>query len=105
MGSDTFAKAGGSPATIYSQVSDLHTCMAGQIHYQRFEIPLILHKPLTSFHLPNPPIMEGRAAQRAPRFCPAPLLLFGSISKCGLGNIRGVTDHKTDRVTVQISKK
>lgn len=62
--SDTLANEAGPPAAIYSKASDLHTCMARQLHYQSFDIPVILHKTLTSFHLPNPPFVETRAVQR-----------------------------------------
>lgn len=62
--SDTMANEAGPPVAIYSKVSDLHTCMARQIYYQRFDIPMILHRTLTSFHLNYPPYVKTRAAQR-----------------------------------------
>lgn len=58
------ANEAGPPVAIYSKVSDLRTCMARQIHYQRFDIPMILHRTLTSFHLNHPPYVETSAAQR-----------------------------------------
>ncbi len=62
--SDTMANEAGPPVAIYSKVSDLRTCMARQIHNQRFDIPVNLHRTLTSFHLNYPPYVETRAAQR-----------------------------------------
>ena len=57
------ANEAGPPVAIYSEVSDLRTCMARQIHYQPFDIPVILHRTLTSFHLNYPPYVETRAPQ------------------------------------------
>lgn len=62
--SDTLANEASPPVAIYSEASDLHTCMAGQIHYQHFDIPMILHKSLTSFHLLYPPFIETNATHR-----------------------------------------
>lgn len=53
------ANEAGPPLAIYSEVSDLRTCTARQIHYQQhFDIPVILHRTLTSFHLNYPPYVS-----------------------------------------------
>lgn len=62
--SDTLANEAGPPVAIYRRFSDLHTCMARQIHYQRTGIPAILHRSQASFHPPNPPVVGTCAAQR-----------------------------------------
>lgn len=43
-------------------VSDLHTCIASKVHYQRLEIPVILYRTLASFHQNYRPCVETRAA-------------------------------------------